>query len=186
MNKGLASALIAAAAAVAAAGCAANSKEAKLKNPAPCPNIVVLEDAARLVEFNGEARVEDIAWTAEIEDVSLACRYVSGKPIDAEVAIRLAFGRGPKAAGEDHQYAYWVAVTRTNREVIEKKEFIVPVEFGGDNAVKRVRQEIEQILIPRRAEETAGTNFEVVVGLVVTPQQAIYNRSGKSLKFPDL
>jgi hypothetical protein len=70
--------------------------------------------------------------------------------------------------------------------VIEKKEFIVPIDFGGDDAVKRVRQEIESIVIPRKGEETSGTNFEVVVGLVLTPQQAIYNRSGKSLKFPDL
>lgn len=186
MNKGLAGALIAAAAVSAAAGCASNRKEAKLTNPAPCPNIVVLQEAARLVEFAGEERIEDVAWTAEIEDVSLACRYVADKPIDAEIAIRLAFGRGPKAAGDDHQYAYWVAVTRTNREVIEKREFLVPVEFGGDDSVKRIRQQIEKIVIPRRGEETSGTNFEVVVGLVVTPQQAVYNRSGKSLKFPEL
>ncbi len=186
MNKGLAGALIAAALVSAVAGCASNRKEAKLKNPAPCPNIVVLQEAARLVEFDGEERIEDVAWTAEIEDVSLACRYVADKPIDVEVAIRLAFGRGPKATGGDHQYAYWLAVTRTNREVIEKKEFVVPVEFGGDSSVKRVRQEIEKILIPRKGEDTAGTNFEIVVGLVVTPKQATYNRSGQSLKFPEL
>lgn len=186
MNKGLAGALIAAAAAALAAGCASSRKEARLKNPAPCPNIVVLEDAARLVEFAGEERIEDVAWTAEIEDVSLACRYVTDKPIEAEIAIRLAFGRGPKAPGDERQYAYWVAVTRTDREVIEKKEFLVPVDFGGDGAVKRVRQEIEEIIIPRKNEETSGLNFEVVVGLVLTPEQAIYNRSGKSLKFPEL
>ncbi|HBK93378.1 MAG TPA: hypothetical protein DDZ68_17095 [Parvularcula sp.] len=187
MNKGLAGALIAAASLAAlAAGCSSNRKEAKLKNPAPCPNIVVLEDAARLVEFAGEERIEDVAFTAEIEDVSLACRYVGDKPINAEVSIRLAFGRGPKAATDKKQYGYWVAVTRTNREVIEKKEFIVPVDFGGDDAVERVRQKIGEIVIPRKGEQTSGTNFEVVVGLVLTPQQAIYNRSGKSLKFPEL
>lgn len=187
MNKGLAGALIAAAVAAGlSAGCSSNRKEAQLKNPAPCPNIVVLQDAARLVEFAGEERIEDVAWTAEIEDVSLACRYVADKPIDAEVSIRLAFGRGPKATTDEKQYAYWVAVTRTDREVIEKKEFVVPVEFGGDDTVKRVRHEIEEIVIPRKGEQTSGTNFEVVVGLVLTPQQAVYNRSGNSLKFPEL
>lgn len=185
MNKGLAGALIAAAMAAAAAGCGSNSKEARLKNPAPCPNIVVLQDAARLVEFAGEERLEDVAYTAEIEDVSLACRYVGGKPIDAEAEIWIAFGRGPKATSEKRQYAYWVAVTRTDREVIEKQEFLVPVDFGGDGKVKRSRHKIDKIVIPRKGEETSGTNFEVVVGLVVTPQQAIYNRSGKSLKFPE-
>ncbi len=186
MNKGLAGALIAAALAALAAGCASNRKEAQLKNPAPCPNIVVLQDAARLVDFAGGESLENIAWTAEIENVSLACRYVGDKPIDAEAEIDIAFGRGPKATDEKHRYAYWVAVTRTNREVIEKREFLVPVDFGGDGRVRRSRHKIDKIVIPRRAEETSGENFEVVVGLVVTPAQAIYNRSGKSLKFPDL
>ena len=186
MNKGLAGALIAAAAAAAAVGCASNSKEARLKNPAPCPNIVVLQDAARLVEFDGEQRLEDVAYTAEIENVSLACRYVGDKPIDAEAEISLAFGRGPKATADKRQYAYWIAVTRTDREVIEKREFLVPVEFGGEGTVKRTRQKIDKIVIPRKGEQTSGTNFEIVVGLVVTPQQAVYNRSGKSLKFPEL
>jgi hypothetical protein len=185
MNKGLAGALIAAAAAAAAAGCASNSKEARLKNPAPCPNIVVLQEAARLIEFAGEERLEDVAYTAEIEDVTLACRYVADKPIEAEAEIRLAFGRGPKATDDKRQYAYWIAVTRTNREVIEKREFLVPVEFD-DDAVRRTRQKIDEIIIPRKSEETSGVNFEIVVGLVVTPQQAVFNRSGKSLKFPEL
>jgi hypothetical protein len=186
MNKGLAGALIAAAAAAAAAGCASNSKEAKLKNPAPCPNIVVLQDAARMVEFAGEERLEDVAYTAEIENVALACRYVGDKPIDAEAEVSLAFGRGPKGTSDKRQYAYWVAVTRTNREVIEKREFLIPVEFDGEGTVKRSRQKIDKIVIPRKGEQTSGENFEVVVGLVVTPQQAVYNRSGKSLKFPEL
>lgn len=182
MNKALVAALFAAA---LLSGCG-STKEKRLANPAPCPNIVVLSDAARLIEFDGEARIEDVAWTAEIESVSLACRYIKADPIDASVKISLAFGKGPKAGAEDHDFAYWVAVTRTNREVIEKKEYLVPVDFGDDDKVRRVEHEIEKIVIPRKDENTSGTNFEVVVGLVVTPQQAIYNRSGKSLKFPDL
>lgn len=183
MNKALAVALFAA---FAAAGCG-STKEARSANPAPCPNIVVLSEAARQIEFAGEEEaLEAIAWTAEIEDVSLACRYIGDKPIDASVKIDIAFGRGPQANGEKHDFAYWVAVTRTNREVIEKQEYVVPVKFDGNDSVKRVEHEIEKIIIPRKDENTSGTNFEVVVGLVVTPKQAIYNRSGKSLKFPDL
>ncbi len=182
MNKALAIALFAA---FAVAGCG-STKEARSANPAPCPNIVVLTEAARQVDFDGEEVLEAVAWTAEIEDVSLACRYIGGKPIDASVKINIAFGRGPKAGGDRHDFAYWVAVTRTNREVIEKQEYLVPVKFDKDEPIRRVEHEIEKIFIPRKDENTSGTNFEVVVGLVVTPKQAIYNRSGKSLKFPDL
>lgn len=182
MNKALAIALLGA---LAAAGCA-STKDKKLANPAPCPNVVVLTEAARQIDFAGDEALENVAWTAEIENVSLACRYVKADPIDASVKLSIAFGKGPKATGERHDFAYWVAVTRTNREVIEKREYVVPVKFDGDKKVARINHEIEEIIIPRRDEETSGTNFEIVIGLAVTPQQAIYNRSGKSLKFPDL
>ena len=81
---------------------------------------------------------------------------------------------------------YFVAVTRRNSEVIEKAEYIIPVNFGSRDSVKLVEEKIEQILIPRKGEGTSGLNFEVVVGLALTPSQARFNRSGKSLKFPEL
>ena len=181
MNKALVSALFAAS---VLAGCG-STKEAKLANPAPCPNVAVLSDAARMVSFNGEKELENVAWSAEIENVSVACRYVADKPIDASIEIALAFGKGPKADGDRHDYAYWVAVTRTNREVITKEEYLVPVRFG-DDPVHREKHKIDKIVIPRKDDSISGVNFEIVVGLVVTPEEAIYNRSGKSLKFPDL
>lgn len=181
MNKALVFALFAAS---ALAGCA-STKEAKLANPAPCPNIAVLSDAARIIAFDGTQTLENVAWSAEIENVALACRYVGDKPIDASIEVDLAFGKGPKADGDRHDYAYWVAVTRVDREVIIKEEYLVPVKFG-DEQVRREKHKIDKITIPRKDENVSGTNFEIIVGLVVTPEQALYNRSGKSLKFPDL
>jgi hypothetical protein len=182
MNKALAFALFAA---VALAGCG-STKEARLANPAPCPNIAVLPDAARQIVFDGAEDVDNIAWSAEVTNVSLACRYVGSDPIDASAEITLAFGKGPKADAQLHNFAYWVAVTRVDREVIVKKEYLIPVKFDDDESVKTVEQELKEIVIPRKDDQTSGTNFEIIVGLVVTPQQALYNRSGKSLKFPDL
>jgi hypothetical protein len=182
MKKALALILLAA---IAASGCG-STKEKRLANPAPCPNVVVLSEAGRQIVFDGDAELENVAWTAEIETVSLACRYIKADPIDASMKLSIAFGKGPKAEGDRHEFGYWVAVTRTNREVIEKREYVVPVKFDDEDRVARVEHEIEKIVIPRKDENTSGTNFEIVIGLAVTPQEAIYNRSGKSLKFPDL
>ncbi|MCB2098227.1 MAG: hypothetical protein AB7F91_16995 [Parvularculaceae bacterium] len=182
MKKELAASLLAA---LALAGCG-STKEKREANPGLCPNIVVLDDAARLVDFDGDEAASNVAWSAEIEDVNLSCRYFGEKPIDASARISIAFGKGPKATTNEHNFAYWIAVTRVNREVIEKREFIVPIKFGSEEAVERVSHEIEKIIIPRKDDTISGSNFEVVVGLVVTPEQAIFNRSGKSLKFPEL
>lgn len=183
MNKALAVALIAAG---AISGCATeDSKAARLKNPAPCPPVIVLKDAARAVEFDGEQALENVAYSAEFVKAELLCRYFTDKPIDASLKIKLAFGRGPKAQADKREFAYFVAVTRKDAEVIEKAEFRIPVTFDGDETTVVVSDEIDDIIIPRASKDISGTNFEVVVGLVLTPQQAIFNRSGKSLKFPE-
>lgn len=182
MNKALAVALIAA----AAAGCA-SSEAKRAANPGACPNALVLADAARAIEFAGDSEtLENVAYSAEIQGVDLACRYYEDKPIDASLKLTIAFGRGPKGEALQHPFTYFVAVTRTNLEVIEKKEYTLPVEFDEDENVVVVEEEIGQIIIPRANETVAGNNFEVIVGMALTPEQVLFNRSGKSLKFPNL
>ncbi len=187
MNKCLAAALFAA---LFVSGCAGQSareaRAARAANPAPCPNIVVLNDAARFIEFDGEDTVENITYSGEVVDVSSTCRYFGDEPIKAGVTIDLAFGRGPKAVSEDQTFTYFVAVTRKNAEVIAKREFPIDISFSGDNPVAVKRVDIDEIIIPRAGEEISGLNFEIIVGFQVTAKQAIFNRSGKSLKFPNL
>ncbi|WDI31410.1 hypothetical protein PUV54_15780 [Hyphococcus flavus] len=184
MNKLLAPALIAA----AASACASSDeyRASQEANPAPCPNIVVLSEAARFIDFEGQQAAENITYSGEIVDVGSACRYYTDNPIEMEVSIDLAFGRGPKATDNQKVFKYFVAVTRTNSEVIAKKEFAVPIEWDDDEDVQVKRVDVDEIVIPRRDENISGLNFEVIVGFAVTPEQAIYNRSGKSLKFPNI
>lgn len=186
MNKLSAAALFAA---LAAAGCASDEarerRAAREANPAPCPNIVVLQDAARFIEFEGEEAAENVAYSGEIVDVTSTCRYFEDEPIKAGVTVDLAFGKGPKGESGKKAFTYFVAVTRKNSEVIAKKEFPVEVSFG-DRPVETARIDIDEVVIPRANDTISGVNFEIIIGFSVTPQQAIYNRSGKSLKFPEL
>ncbi len=185
MNKLLASALIAAA--VGVAGCSGlGKKTADDKNPAPCPNIVVLLDAARIIEFDGEERLEDIAYTGEITNVEIGCRYVEDKPIDIDVSIDLAFGKGPKGENGDKIFKYFVAVTRKDLEVIAKTDFLVPAKFTDKNTIVVKKEDIDKIIIPRAGEHISGSNFEIIIGFSLSREQVIFNRSGKSLKFPNL
>jgi len=186
MKKVFGLALIAAASVLSACSSTEAFKAKREANPGLCPNIIVLSDAARMIEFAGDQALENVAYSAEIAKVSLDCRFYNDEPIDASAVIHLAFGKGPAADANFYEYKYFIAVTRSDAEVIAKQVYAVPVKFDDKRDVKIVKEEIEEIIIPRATETTAGTNFEVVVGLVVTPRQAIFNRSGKSLKFPEL
>ena len=187
MNKRLAVALFAA---LAASGCVSDetreARKARAANPAPCPNILVLSDAARFIDFDGEQSIGNVAYTGEVGNVTSTCRYFEDEPIDAGLTIEFAFGRGPKAVEDQKVFNYFVAVTRRDFEVIAKEVYPLQIKFNGDDSVQMAEVDIDKIIIPRASEEISGLNFEIVVGFEVTPQQAIYNRSGKSLKFPEL
>ena len=170
------------------AGCAAYERQraAQQANPAPCPNVFVLEDAASFIDFGDEEpSLDAVAFSGEFDGVETRCRYYDAVPIDAEVDLAFSIGRGPAATTATYEVRYFVAVTRTNRDVIAKQEFVTPVTFKEGQRVVHLQQSIDQIVIPRRDEGTSGLNFEIAVGFVLDRRQVLYNRSGKSLKFPD-
>ncbi|WOI53751.1 hypothetical protein [Parvularcula sp. LCG005] len=156
------------------------------KNIGVCPNVFALEDAARMIDFVGDPSLDNVAWSAEITDVRTACRIQADRPITATVEIDFAVGKGPAASGTVKDLTYFVAVTRRNREVIAKTEFTVPVKIEGGIATVRLSDDVDGIVIPRKDGDTAGTNFEIAVGLSLDRQQVLFNRSGESLKFPNL
>ncbi|MEL6363781.1 MAG: hypothetical protein AAFR11_02945 [Pseudomonadota bacterium] len=183
MKKACVITLLAASVLSACAG--AFSQGARDRNPGPCPAAIILDDASRLVEFEGEPAPEAIAYTAEMIAIRTTCRYFDDVPIRARVQVEMALGRGPAGEARRRDFPYFVAVTRTDRELIGKREFTRSVSLAKGDA-KVVIVDIDNIVIPRAGRATSGTNFEIVVGFALTREQTIYNRTGKSLKFPEL
>ena len=153
------------------------------RNAGPCPSAGSIYGVDRVVEF-GEAsagRYSEIAYTGEIVGVELFCRYADGDPIIAEIDIDFAFGKGPQATADVHDYTYFVAVTRRNRRVLQKERFTVRADFDG-KAVTGTRQVIDTIRIPRVDETISGANFEILVGFELTDEQLEFNRAGKRFR----
>ncbi len=154
--------------------------DSRNRNAGPCPNAFALYDAIRVVDFTGNDETYDsIGFTAEIQQVRSLCQYRGDDPIKADLEIDMGFGRGPAAEGRKHTYRYWVAVTRTDQAVIEKLTFPIEVEFDRDEERVFRRERIEEITIPRANDSVSGSNFEIIVGFEVTPEQLNFNRQGK-------
>ncbi len=151
-------------------------------NIGPCPAALVLWDASRKVEFNGPESYKNIVFTAEILGARSFCKYSGDRPITADLDVAMAFGRGPAATTDTKVYHYFVAVTRKNSAVIDKQDFAVTVHFPkGQNIVKRT-EHFSKIVIPRAKANTSGTNFEIIVGLDLTPAELKFVRSGKKFR----
>jgi hypothetical protein len=155
----------------------------QLRNAGPCPFVKVLYDAGRYVEFkNGKEASADVGYSGEIQGISAGCAYKDDQPITVAMEVLFELGKGPQAEGSSKTYRYWVAVTKRNQAVIEKKYFDLPVKFAPGQDRLYVTEQIGEITIPRASVTTSGSNFEVLVGFDVTPQMAEFNREGKRFR----
>jgi hypothetical protein len=152
-------------------------------NVGPCPVTATLYDASRVVELKGIARHENVGFTGSVEGVSAFCRYLGKDPIEMQIDISFAFGKGPKADGSEHSYPYFVAVTRRDRSVLAKDIHTINVKFPAGASRVDLKEKVEGIVIPRATETISGTNFEILVGFDLTPEQLAYNRSGQRFTF---
>ena len=153
------------------------------QNAGPCPPVAVLYDASRIVEMDqpDDQTYTNIAYTGEMTDVELFCRYVEDQPLRAEIELDFAFGKGPKATGNSHTYNYWVAVTRRSGRVLAKQYFSVEANFAG-GTVDGHREVLQDIIIPRADSTISGANFEVIVGFDLTEEQLAFNREGRRFR----
>ena len=166
------------------AGCSNSVGDAldSRRNVGPCPSAGSLYTASRIIEFSGETEAfSEVAFTGEIIDVDFFCRYAGEEPIEAEVQIDFAFGKGPAASRDSHTYGYFVAVTRRNSHVLEREDFEIVAEFDG-KTVTAAREVIRPIEIPRAEGTISGANFEILVGFVLTEDQLAFNRAGKRFR----
>ncbi len=172
-------------AATAVTGCRSRLADSLSTTPnaGPCPVIGSVYDAARYVKFvDGSGELySDIEFTGEITDVRIFCRYVDDNPLDAEIEIDFAFGKGPRADGDSHTYPYFVAVTRRNGKVLARESFATQGDFGGKTLAAK-SERVNRITIPRADSSISGVNFEIVVGFELTNEQLEFNRAGKRFR----
>lgn len=152
------------------------------QNAGPCPPAGSLYTASRIVDLTGEdVTYSQIKYTGEITDVRLFCRYVGEDPVEAELELDFAFGKGPAATSDTNDYVYWIAVTRRNGKVLNKERFSVQADFNG-GTVTGATEIIQDIIIPRADESVSAANFEIVVGFELTEEQATFNREGRRFR----
>ena len=150
-------------------------------NAGPCPYVKILYDAARYVEMtDNRPAVANVGYTGEIEGVTAGCSYRGNDPITVQMDMLFNLGRGPQAASDQRTYRYWVAVTARNEAVLAKEYFDLPVNFEGARTASVTQQ--QTIVIPRRDTEVSGSNFEILVGIDVTPDMAAFNRDGSRFR----
>jgi len=143
----------------------------------PCPGVSILRDASEVTLF-AEGRgqdLTDVVYRASIERVESNCDYTrAGYTVTSTVVARLVATRGPAAQASEETLMYFVAVVDKDEKVLARELFDSTFTFQANQRQAAAIEEIEQI-IPIRGD-LRGLDYEVLVGLQLTPKQLEFNR----------
>lgn len=161
--------LLGLAGALVLAGCASEPETR------PCPQAVVLSDAARQVKFNGQGRdLTDVLFEASIETGQLACEY-DDNVLDVDLQVRVVAARGPANSDRLANVSYFVAVARTDQTVLARESFDIAIPFPGNRTRVSGLEEIGQVITLTGDEH--GGHYRIYVGLDLTHEELEYNRA---------
>ena len=148
--------------------------------PPPCPKVRMLADTARLVEFRGPGRdLTDVSFEAEITNVDAVCAYNTARTeVTMTTKISLVGTRGPATPGAAAlDIPFYVAITDTAENIMAKETFGSKMDFPQARRRIGVVEEISQ-KIPLGGRRPA--EFEVLVGLQLSPDQLEFNRRART------
>lgn len=172
MNRGLKLCALAALSLLALAGCKSSREVVKI-----CPRVVVLGEAADVTIFapGGEDEA-NMSYRGRVNNTFTECDIDEGV-VESDITIMFAALRGPKAPAGDFTVTlpFFVTTTEVDAAVLSRQTGTVTLDFdaGSGSAVAEI--DIDGIAIPI-AEGHKTINYEIVVGLSLTPEQLAYNR----------
>lgn len=137
----------------------------------------MLRDADRLVRFVGSGRdLTDVEFEAAIQRPVLACRY-DNDAVESLLTVNLVALRGPADDDRLARLSYFVAIASADQTIVAREEFPVEIAFEGNQTRVFVSEEVEP-RIPLVSGET-GADYQVYVGLRLTPDELGYNRENR-------
>jgi hypothetical protein len=141
-----------------------------------CPRPAVAEDAGRLTRFAGESRdPSNILFEAVVADIVGSCGYdEDGRVVDVDMQVQLVATRGPANKDERGPFNYFVAIARKDRTVLSRQAFDGLAEFPGNQTRVSLVDELEQTIPLKEGE--SGTDYVILVGFEMTPEELAYNR----------
>jgi hypothetical protein len=158
-------------AALSLAGCGAFNTE----RPPPCLPVVVLRDAAQLVNYRpGEGRdLTDVVAQARFTRFATKCDYSAGE-VEVELLLDIMIEQGPAATDRVARVPYFVAIIDTDQKILAKEVFqsIAQMPEGQRRAI--VREETEQVIPIASVDDRI--RYEIMIGFQLTEEQLEENR----------
>lgn len=153
--------------------------------PGPCPEILVVADAAKLTRFKpGPGRdIIDVLHEEKITGFAQACEYdvddSGAGDLIVYVAPTIVSTRGPANQTDNANFEYFVAITDADKKILDKTRY--PKVLPYVNGVPRVmwqKPEPHTYVLPLKAGQT-GASYLVYLGLQLSREELDYQRKNR-------
>jgi hypothetical protein len=145
--------------------------------PPPCPRAAIVGDVAQMTKFRlGAGRdLTDVEYAAEIRDFGGSCEYRDkNRVVSVVTTINVVAELGPAAKVRKVSVPYFVAIIDGKNNILAKATFDAAIDFPEGQRKAGVSEETEQrIPLPASVQ---GADYEVLIGLQLTPDEIDFNR----------
>ena len=149
--------------------------------PLACPRVSLLPAGASLTRFlPGPGRdIIDIVYQVEIRDILRSCEYdidddTKAGTVTVELFVLVGAERGAADRERKAAFQYFVAVTDSNKTVLNKNAFDATVTFPGNRSKVDWTDKGVKLNIPLKAGQN-GSNFEIIVGFQMSREEMEFN-----------
>jgi len=159
-----------------AGGC--TSRAENQRQQAFCPKGFTVGDAASMTRFKpGPGRdPTDVQFGAEVVKIESTCSF-DKNGVEIETKVTIGVLEGPAAVNRQANFGYFVAILDGNRKVVARQEFTADFKFEGNRNRLASVDELTERLPGLTSKDTP--NYQIVVGLLVSPDELNYNRQGR-------
>jgi hypothetical protein len=142
-----------------------------------CPRVAILADAGKITAFRQGApeTPANVMFTGEMTNIRIACKYNDQQllELEADVYVTMILRKGPAMQGESAELPYFITISDRRGTVLQKREFPLRINFGGNAAVEHVERSWQYYRLKRGY---AGIEYETWAGFQLNDRQLEFNR----------
>ena len=160
-------------------GCGVFGKKKQL----PCPRVVPLKDAQRLIKFapGGGTDLSAMLYEMRVARIAPKCTYRRDE-VEVDLALTVHARRGPADTARQAPGQYFVAIMDPRNRIVAKRIFDVNVSFPVNvNSGSFTDSRVQRIPI---AKGRSAAGYAIVVGLQLTAEDLRANRSRPATNLP--
>ena len=141
-----------------------------------CPRLRFLTEASQIVHLlPGKNDLDSVTSIIRLDDFQGGCDYQKETLLYIDVDLIFIANKGPAFTNEPVTSPYFVAIIAPDDQIVTAQQFNTTIVLVPDQPQTRLQERI--VLTIPLDEQSHGSDYLVVVGFNLTPEQLAWNNN---------